>query len=121
MRIFECESCGRKRTMDVSTISSCSCPQCGRLMFPLKEREADLSVPCSAGLGVPLGEEKDPDKLRDMAAKLWKMLDDIDTASDIAKSNDVFYRKMVEEVQGRTHKILTSDGYDLFVPKEKHP
>ena len=45
MRIFECESCGRKRTMEVDTISSCSCPQCGRLMFPLKAKEASSSVP----------------------------------------------------------------------------
>lgn len=75
----------------------------------------------SVGLGLPLDEEKDPDKLRDMAAKLWKMLDDIDTASDIAKSNDGFYRKMVEAVQKRRHQIITSDGYGLFLPGEKQP
>lgn len=75
----------------------------------------------SARLGLPLDEEKDPDKLRDMAVKLWKMLDDIDTASDIAKSNDGFYRRMVEAVQKRRHQIITSDGYGLFLPEEKQP
>jgi len=75
----------------------------------------------SAGLGLPLDEEKDPDKLRLMATMLWQLLDDIDTASDIAKSNDIFYRKMVEAVQKRRHQIITSDGYRLFLPEEKQP
>ena len=77
--------------------------------------------PSVTGLGLPLEEEKDPDKLRLMASMLWQLLDDIDTASDIAKSNDIFYRKMVEAVQKRRHQIITSDGYGLFLPEEKQP
>ena len=30
---------------------------------------------------------------------LWKLLDDIDTASDWAKSNDIAYRKAVEKIR----------------------
>ena len=77
--------------------------------------------PSVTGLGLPLDEEKDPDKLRLMASILWQLLDDIDTASDIAKSNDIFYRKMVEAAQKRRHQIITSDGYRLFLPEEKQP
>ena len=44
MRVFKCESCGKKRTVGVATILSCNCPQCGRLMFPLKENEESKSA-----------------------------------------------------------------------------
>ena len=51
MRVFKCESCGKKRTVGVATILSCNCPHCGRLMFPLKENKEPVDeVPCSAGL-----------------------------------------------------------------------
>ena len=30
---------------------------------------------------------------------LWDILDDIDTASDMAKANDAWYRKRVESLQ----------------------
>jgi hypothetical protein len=80
-----------------------------------------LPIGTSAGLGVPLGEEKDPNKLREMAEKLWSLLDDIDTMDDVAKERDVYYRNCVREIQRKRFEILTSDGYGLFLPKEKHP
>ena len=53
---------------------------------------------------------------------LWQIIDDIDTASDIAKSNDVVYRNMVEKLQKkRWNTGITTDGYKLDFTKMKAP
>ena len=45
---------------------------------------------------------------------LWGILDDIDTASDMAKENDAWYRKRVEALQKkRWDTTITTDGYKL--------
>ena len=50
---------------------------------------------------------------------LWDIIDDIDTYSDIAKSNDNAYRKLVECRQlDRWKTGITTDGYKLLMPKE---
>ena len=74
----------------------------------------------NAGLGTPLSEEQEVKRLRDDVDFLWSLLDDIDTASDIAKADDKLYRAMVEAMQNRRHERVTSDGYSLFmVPNVK--
>ena len=53
---------------------------------------------------------------------LWQIIDDIDTASDIAKSNDAVYRNMVEKLQKkRWNTNITTDGYKLDLTKMKAP
>ena len=47
---------------------------------------------------------------------LWTMLDDIDTFSDMAKHNDKAFRTAVEEKVRERHRVLETDGYDLFTP-----
>ena len=45
---------------------------------------------------------------------LWDILDDIDTASDMAKENDAWYRKRVEALQKkRWDTMITTDGHKL--------
>jgi hypothetical protein len=45
---------------------------------------------------------------------LWGILDDIDTASDMAKENDAWYRKRVEALQKkRWDTMIETDGYKL--------
>ena len=45
---------------------------------------------------------------------LFRLLDDIDTADDIAKDNDVAYRAMVRKIQElRWETGITTDGYTL--------
>ncbi len=45
---------------------------------------------------------------------LWDILDDIDTASDMAKENNAWYRKRVEALQKkRWDTTITTDGYKL--------
>ncbi len=57
----------------------------------------------------------EPDWLdyRVISVFLWRLLDDIDTASDMAKSNDAAYRKRVEKLQRRRFEVSTSDGFDI--------
>jgi len=53
---------------------------------------------------------------------LWQIIDNIDTVSDMAKSNDVAYRNMVEKLQKkRWNTGITTDGYKLDLTKMKVP
>lgn len=51
--------------------------------------------------------------LVETAQFLWKLLDDIDTASDIAKGDDNYYRGMVERIQRRRFEVGSTDGYTV--------
>jgi len=47
---------------------------------------------------------------------LWQLLDDIDTVSDMVKSDDAAYRKMVEKIQKRRWETgIDCDGYKLDI------
>ena len=50
------------------------------------------------------------------AIDLWQIIDDIDTYSDMTKGNDKSFREAVERKVRERHKILESDGYNLFTP-----
>lgn len=56
---------------------------------------------------------------KEIAIKLWGMLDDIDTYSDMAKSDEKLYRNLVERKQRQRFELITSDGYDLFINGEQ--
>ena len=46
--------------------------------------------------------------------KLWQIIDDIDTASDMAKDNDVWYRQRVQHLQQKRWQLgITTDGNKL--------
>lgn len=45
-----------------------------------------------------------------VARFLWDLLDDIDTAGDIAKADDKTYRDMVERLQRRRFEVGNTDG-----------
>ena len=50
---------------------------------------------------------------REITEFLWKLLDDIDTMDDAAKSDDAAYRRAVGLIQNRRWEVGTSDGYNL--------
>jgi hypothetical protein len=52
-----------------------------------------------------------PDPKLAAADFLFSLLDDIDTASDMAKGNDKAYRSMVERIQRRRFEVASTDGY----------
>jgi hypothetical protein len=50
----------------------------------------------------------------DIARFLFDLLDDIDTASDIAKSDDKLYREYVEKLHRRRFEVADTDGYEVI-------
>lgn len=54
---------------------------------------------------------------KDIAERLWQLLDDIDTYCDIMKPELTEYVKGVNEKCRERHDLLETDGYDLFLPK----
>lgn len=49
----------------------------------------------------------------DIAQFLFARLDDIDTASDVAKLDDVAYRRIVERIIRRRFEVASTDGYTV--------
>jgi rubredoxin len=88
------------------------------------ETHAGQAVRSTPLFGSPLAEVTDTDQLREMADKLWSLLDDIDTASDVFKpSDEAGYRRFYEYAMkkaGARHAIITSDGYDLYLPNAQN-
>jgi len=62
---------------------------------------------------------------KETSGKLWDLLDDIDTASDIFKPSEAngfdsfkkFYTYVMNKSEER-HKYMKSDGYDLYSLEE---
>lgn len=50
---------------------------------------------------------------RQRMLKLWMLLDDIDTASDIAKSDDKLYRSLCDGIQKKRWEILSGEEFDI--------
>lgn len=54
------------------------------------------------------------DEMHAVAQYLYQLLDDIDTAGDMAKSDDVLYRRLVECQQAKKGKVVADcDGYTV--------
>ena len=53
--------------------------------------------------------------------RLWDILDEVDTASDVAKGNDDAYRQLVHDTVQKRFKVLLSDGDRLYRPTEPSP
>lgn len=58
------------------------------------------------------------------AERLWQIIDNIDSLSDMVKPTDIrgfaaFYNGVMARV-GERHKLLVSDGYTLQLPKENN-
>jgi hypothetical protein len=63
-----------------------------------------------------LSECNDVGLLKQAVQELWDIIDDIDTASDMAKDNDEFYRNRVHFLQKKRWATrITTEGYELLV------
>ena len=49
---------------------------------------------------------------RDKSLKLWMLLDDVDTADDIAKADDAIYRSLCRQTHKKRWDVLTGDDVD---------
>ena len=66
-----------------------------------------------------ISEEGDVEFLRKMVSKLWGIIDDIDTYSDVAKSDCNFYRRLVERRHSDRWRLpIYCDGYHLYRSSE---
>jgi len=61
-------------------------------------------------------------RLREIIEKLWVVIDDIDTYSDMAKADDKLYRSLVERRQkDRWGTRINCDGHKLEFPTQFTP
>ena len=62
---------------------------------------------------------------REKSLRLWMLLDDIDTADDIAKSDDKLYRRICQNRQKKRWDVLSEAEVDAairaIIPPEKLP
>jgi len=70
-------------------------------------------------MSVQIAEFDDVEYLRRVVIHLYDLLDDIDTADDMAKSDDVAYRKIVGRLQAkkRNSGVSSPDGYCLHIER----
>jgi hypothetical protein len=52
---------------------------------------------------------------REKSLRLWMLLDDVDTADDIAKSNDAVYRSLCRQAHAKRWDVLTGDEVDAAI------
>lgn len=63
-------------------------------------------------------QDKDDEieRLFGLIKSLWQIIDDIDTYGDMAKSDDAFFRSLVEKKQKERWKLpITTDGYGIML------
>ncbi|MFQ5788328.1 MAG: hypothetical protein ACE5H1_10170 [Thermodesulfobacteriota bacterium] len=67
-------------------------------------------------LGCRIAECNDVEFLQDAVEKLWAIIDEIDSYSDIAKTDNKLYRNLVEHRQAMrwSETDIVSDGYDIY-------
>jgi len=51
-------------------------------------------------------------KEREKSLKLWMLLDDVDTADDIAKADDAIYRSLCRQAHKKRWDVLTGNDID---------
>lgn len=100
------------------------CALCGKTGLP-----ADAALePCDNPAGVTVGgsildaiapRPTTSDEWEAVANFLWRLLDNIDTASDMAKDNDKAYRDYVEREQRKRFEVGSTDGYEVRFSAEK--
>lgn len=69
---------------------------------------------------IKLSEYTDIDKLKMELERLWLILDDIDIGFDMYKHDSTRLLRFINDMHKRRFNgIIATDGYDLFVNKEK--
>lgn len=55
----------------------------------------------------------EPLPIEEIALQLFRLLDDCDTADDIAKDNDKLFRNLVRNAHQARFKYASTDGYSV--------
>jgi hypothetical protein len=68
-------------------------------------------------MGIPIKEFSDIKYLQRVVIHLYDLLDDIDTADDMAKDRDDAYRKIIQKLQAKKidSGVSSPDGYGLAI------
>ncbi len=66
-------------------------------------------------IDIPLSKCTDLKKLRMIVEHLYMLLDNVDTADDLAKDNDKMYRNLAFRAQKKKNEYIITDGYGIFV------
>ncbi|NQY41704.1 MAG: hypothetical protein HRT80_16610 [Henriciella sp.] len=61
----------------------------------------------------------DVERLERVGQRLFALLDEIDTADDIAKENDAWFRKRVQYLQRKRFEVASTDGYTVTLLEVK--
>jgi hypothetical protein len=88
--------------------------ECRDEILRLQSRERTLEkgvLDLSVDLDVTV---KKNEHLKKISQFLFAILDDIDTASDMAKDNDILYRSIVETMHKQRFSVATTDGYNVY-------
>jgi hypothetical protein len=56
---------------------------------------------------------------REKSLRLWMLLDDVDSADDIAKSDDAVYRSLCRQAHQKRWTVLTGDEVDAAMLKAR--
>lgn len=56
-----------------------------------------------------------------IARHLFDALDDIDTASDMAKNDNAAYRALIGHIHGRRFRVAQTDGYRVVFDRLPEP
>lgn len=65
-------------------------------------------------------KDKEIEMLFGLIKSLWQIIDDIDTYGDMAKSDDVLFRSLVEKKQKERWKLpISTDGYSIYLKDNK--
>ena len=54
-------------------------------------------------------------KEREKTLQLWMLLDDVDTADDIAKADDTIYRSLCRQAHAKRWNVLNGDEVDAAI------
>ena len=73
---------------------------------------SDLLLECRNQL---MKAQEENVRLHEIAMFLFDILDDIDTASDVAKDNHNWYRLRVEHLHCKRFEVMETDGYTVKI------
>lgn len=92
-----------------------TCALCGKTGLTLDAMREECENPRGLTQAEAIVEavEGPPPNYEKAAHFLFSLLDDIDTASDMAKGDDKAYREAVERIQRKRFEVATTNGYDV--------
>ncbi len=88
-----------------------ACDEGDRLAFHVQRLTADISTAQARASAA----ESDLANARTALARLWMLLDDIDTQDDASKSNDAHFRKCCYEIQQKRHAIFSGEKVEALL------